>query len=107
MFIKQAQTADAPQASDFGAEQAPEGGVTSNVEIVFEEHAGGEQLAIKYLTWTDGLGWCCQKTIKIDADRLDELHRAVAVARQRVSRRRAQTGQTAQAGQVIHLPTLA
>jgi hypothetical protein len=76
------------------------------VEIVLDERAGVEEVAIKYSTWTEGLGWCSQKTIRLDASQLDELHHAVAVARQRLNRRRADAGQTAEPAQVIQLPTL-
>jgi hypothetical protein len=76
------------------------------IEVVFDERAGAESVSLKYLTWTDGLGWCCQKTINIEADQLDELHRAITVARHRIGRRRAESGLPAQTAQVIHLPTL-
>ncbi len=36
---------------------------------------------ISLSTWTDGLGWCRQKTLKLDADLLDELHRVISAAR--------------------------
>ena len=74
------------------------------VEVVFE--AGEERVALRHLTWTDGLGWCCQKTIRVDAEQLDELHHAIAVARQRLNRRRAAAGEPPKPAQVIQLPTL-
>jgi len=73
------------------------------VELVFEE---GERLALRYSTWTEGLGWCCQKTIRIDGEQLEDLHRAITVARHRLGRRRADDGQAAKPAQVIQLPTL-
>ena len=77
------------------------------VEVVLEQQAGVERVAIKYSTWTEGLGWCSQKTIHLDVEQLDELHRAVAVARQRLRRQRAASGQLTEPAQVIQLPTLA
>lgn len=74
------------------------------VEVVSD---GIEGVAIRYLTWTEGLGWCCQKTIRVEGDQLDELHRAITVARHRVRRQRADAGETAQPAQVIQLPSLA
>lgn len=39
------------------------------------------QAIIKLSTWTEDLGWCCQKTLAVDADMLDDLHRVIASAR--------------------------
>jgi hypothetical protein len=36
---------------------------------------------IKLSTWTEDLGWCCQKTLPLDVDMLDDLHRVIASAR--------------------------
>ncbi len=36
-------------------------------------------------TWTDGLGWCTQKTMALDAGLLSELHRLVSAAKVRVA----------------------
>lgn len=77
------------------------------VEVLLEQKADAPRVALRYSTWTDGLGWCAQKTIHLEADQLDDLHHAIAVARQRINRQRADAGQLSQTGQVIHLPTLA
>jgi hypothetical protein len=74
------------------------------VEVVFEEGAG--RVALRYSTYTEGLGWCCQKTIRVDAEQLDELHRALTVARHRIGRRRAENGETPRPAQVIQMPSL-
>lgn len=76
------------------------------VEVVFEPAEGEERVMLRYSTWTEGLGWCCQKTIRIEADQLDELHRALTVARHRRNRRRAEAGETSKPAQVIQLPSL-
>lgn len=76
------------------------------VEVVFESSADAERVALKYSTWVEGLGWCVQKTIRVDGDQLDELQRALTVARHRIRRRRAESGQAARPAQVIQLPAL-
>ena len=76
------------------------------VEVVFEPTEGGERVALRYSTWTEGLGWCCQKTIRLEEDQLDDLHRALTVARHRRNRRRADSGETHAPAQVIQLPSL-
>lgn len=77
------------------------------IEVVTQQRDGAECLALRLSTWTDGLGWCAQKTIELDAGQLDELHLAVTVARRRLASRRAGTGQPTAPAKVIHLPTVA
>ncbi len=77
------------------------------VEVIFEPAEGDERVALRYSTWTEGLGWCCQKTIRLEGDQLDELHRALTVARHRRNRRRVEAGEHAKPAQVIQLPSLA
>ncbi len=86
-----------------GLSPEPAGGKRQKVELSFE---GPEGVALRYLTWTEGLGWCCQKTIRVEGEQLDELHRAVTVARHRFRRQRAEAGEAAPAAQVIRLPSL-
>lgn len=74
------------------------------VEVVIE---GADSVALRYLTWTEGLGWCCQKTLRVDAEQLEDLHRSLTVARHRLNRMRAEEGLTNGPAQVIQLPTLA
>ncbi len=82
-------------------------GEDKRVEVSLESNAGTQQVVLRYLTWTDGLGWCSQKTICLDGDQLDELHRALTVARHRLHLQRAECGERAEPAQVIKLPTLA
>jgi hypothetical protein len=77
------------------------------VEVYMETQEGAERVVLRYSTWTEGLGWCGQKTIQLDAEQLDDLHRALTVARHRLNLRRAERGQTTEPAQVIQLPTLA
>ena len=80
-------------------------GTGQKVEVTFEQHEGGECVALRYMTWTEGLGWCCQKTIRVGADQLDELHRAITVARQRQKRQRAEAGEPTAPAQVLQFPS--
>lgn len=81
-------------------------GTKQKIEITFEQQEGGEYVALRYLTWTEGLGWCCQKTIRVGGEQLDELHRAITVARHRRNRQRAEAGEPTVSAQVIQLPSL-
>lgn len=77
------------------------------VEVVLESHDGTDYVVLRYSTWTEGLGWCGQKTIRLDSEQLDGLHQALTVARHRIKRQRATTGQFEEMAQVIQLPALA
>jgi hypothetical protein len=77
------------------------------VEVLLEEDEGMERVILRYSTWVDGLGWCGQKTLRLDGAHLDDLHRALAVARHRINRKRAEDGQIMQPATVIQLPTIA
>lgn len=76
------------------------------IEVLLEDEAGAERVVLRYSTWVDGLGWCSQKTLRLDSSHLDELHRALTVARHRITRKRAEAGQPIQPATVIQLPTI-
>jgi hypothetical protein len=84
----------------------PSSEANQRIEVSLEQHDGAERVALRHSTWTDGLGWCGQKTIRLDAGQLDDLHRALTVARHRMNRHRLETGQLDEPAQVIQLPTL-
>lgn len=77
------------------------------VEVSLESDGGTERVVLRYLTWTEGLGWCGQKTICLEGDQLDDLHRALTVARHRLHLQRAERGERAEPAQIIQLPALA
>ena len=77
------------------------------VEVAIETHADAERIVLRHSTWTEGLGWCSQKTIRLDSCQIDDLHRALTVARHRLNRQRAESGYFKESAQVIQLPTLA
>jgi hypothetical protein len=79
----------------------------SRVEVAIEPSDDVDQVVLRYLTWTDGLGWCNQKTIRMDAEQLDDLHHALAAARQRLNRKRAEDSELPEHGKVIQFPSLA
>lgn len=87
-------------------EQSSQG--SRRVEVLLGSDGQSEHVAtLKYSNYVEGLGWCCQKTINLDAEQLDELQRALTVARHRVRRRRAEAGEVFEAARVIQLPTVA
>ena len=105
MFLKRVEH-EAMQSSTQAAHILRGARPDQQVEVIFEPGEGEERVALRYSTWTEGLGWCCQKTIRLEADQLDELHRALTVARHRRNRRRAEAGETPQPAQLIQLPSL-
>jgi len=40
-----------------------------------------DKTSIKLSTWTENLGWCGQKTLQVDVEMLNDLHRLIATAR--------------------------
>lgn len=77
------------------------------IEVAIERQNGAGQVTLRHLTWTDGLGWCNQKTIRLQADQLDDLRRALTVARHRINQQQADAGQKLSGmGQVIQLPII-
>ena len=77
------------------------------IEVVMQNRDGADCVALRLSTWTDGLGWCAQKTIELEADQLDELHRAVTVARRRLAAKRSESDQPNVPAKVIYLPAIA
>jgi len=59
----------------------------------------GGDTEIKLSGWVEGLGWCTQKTLKIEMEMLDELHRVIAAARIRL-----RSEQIEEAGNVLRFP---
>jgi hypothetical protein len=79
----------------------------SKVEVAIEAGDDVDQVVLRYSTWTEGLGWCKQKTIRMGPDQLDDLHRALTAARQRLHRKRAEDGELPEHTKVIQFPSLA
>ena len=84
-------------------EEAPER--QQKIDVVMDASPTGDgPLVLKLSTWTDGLGWCVQKTLSVEADQIDELQRTLTVARHRMNRKRGEAGQSVEMAQVIRLP---
>ena len=79
---------------------------SQKVEVLLEPSGDDELVALRYSTYVEGLGWCTQKTIRLDAEQLDDLQRALTVARRRVRRGRDEAGELAAPAKVIQLPSL-
>jgi len=62
------------------------------------------QAIIKLSTWTEDLGWCGQKTLSIDAEMLDELHRVIASARYRLNKQKSKSEETVKSSNVLAFP---
>jgi len=50
-----------------------------------------DQAVIRLSTWTDDLGWCSQKTMSLDADMLEDLHRVITAARLKLNRQKGES----------------
>jgi hypothetical protein len=67
----------------------------------------GDETVIKLASWVDGLGWCGEKTIRVEADMLDEMHRLIGAARIRVRSRQAENDPAAPVTQkVLNFPVI-
>ena len=62
------------------------------------------QAVIKLSTWTEDLGWCCQKTLAVDAGMLDDLHRVIASARYKLNGRKTENTETNEQSNVLEFP---
>jgi hypothetical protein len=63
------------------------------------------QAVIKLSTWTEDLGWLCQKTMSLDAEMLDDLHRVISAARVRLSNQKAENAEESAISKVLQFPS--
>lgn len=71
------------------------------VEVTLE----GDQAVIKLSTWTDNIGWCGQKTLSLDAEMLDDLHRVISAARIKLNRQKPESSnEPADATKILQFP---
>jgi hypothetical protein len=66
-----------------------------------------DQAVIRLSTWTDDLGWCGQKTLSLDADMLDDLHRVITAARLKLNRQKAEDQDEVTNTKVLQFPNFA
>jgi hypothetical protein len=65
------------------------------------------EAVLRLSTWTEGLGWNCQKTLRVEAGMLDDLHRALMAARYRLNSQKAENGEPTEKNNVIEFPLAA
>lgn len=70
------------------------------VEVSLE----GDQAVITLSTWTEDLGWCRQKTMSLDAEMLDDLHRVISSARYRLNNQKSESAEVIKQNNVIAFP---
>ena len=63
------------------------------------------QAVIKLSTWKEDLGWCCQKTLLLDVEMLDDLHRVVASARYKLKSRNSEMSEASQSSNILKFPS--
>ena len=73
------------------------------VEVLLDTENGEGIVTLKYSTWTDGIGWCCQKTIQLESSLLDDLHHALTIARMKINREKINAGIEFEPAKVIQL----
>ena len=64
-----------------------------------------DQAIIKLSTWTEDLGWLTQKTMSLDAEMLDDLHRVISAARVRLNNQKAESEELAAPSKVLQFPS--
>lgn len=73
-------------------------------EKKLEVSLNDNQVIIKLSTWTEDLGWCCQKTLSLDATMLDDLHRVIASARYKLKSKSVVTDEPNKSSNVLRFP---
>ncbi len=70
------------------------------VEVALQD----DQAVIRLSTWTEDLGWLCQKTMSLDAEMLDDLHRVITAARVRLNSQKAENQEENVSLKVLQFP---
>jgi hypothetical protein len=61
---------------------------------------------LKLSTWTENLGWTCQKTMRLEAEMLDDLHRAISAARYRLNSQKTDDAAAVVKNNVLEFPVI-
>lgn len=86
---------------------APEFAPIQNGEKRLDLAIVGDESVIELSTWTDGLGWCVQKTMKLDEGLLAEMHNLIGAARIRMRNRRMdREGAVENTPRILHFPAI-
>lgn len=72
------------------------------VDVLIEN----DEAVVKFSTWNEDLGWCCQKTMRLEAEMLDDLHRAITAARYRLNAAKTNAAHNA-SSKIIEFPSVA
>ena len=78
--------------------------IVSN-EKKLEVSLADNQAIIKLSTWTEDLGWCCQKTLSLDAEMLDDLHHLIASARYKLNSQKTEAEELVKRTNVLEFPS--
>lgn len=77
---------------------APIFGDERKIEVSYD----GDVTVIRLFDWIEGLGWSCQKTLKLDSELVTELHRALSSVRCHAARENG----AVDSGKVIAFPMI-
>lgn len=72
------------------------------VEVLLEN----ETAVIKLSTWTDELGWCCQKTLRLEVVMLDNLHHLLTAARYKLNQQKVENNEYTKT-KILEFPAVA
>ena len=64
----------------------------------------GDLTSIKLSEWVDGLGWCGQKTLSVEPEMLEVLHKLVGAARVRIKHQKAPSDNGSADNKVLEFP---
>lgn len=73
-------------------------------EKKLEVSLNDDQAIIKLSTWTEDLGWCCQKTLSLDVEMLDDLHRVIASARYKLKSKKVAASESNGTTNILQFP---
>ena len=66
----------------------------------------GDTYVVSLSSWTDGIGWSCQKSIRLDAEQLKELHSLASELCEQIDSEAESKGLDSSEGNVIQFPSL-
>lgn len=66
-----------------------------------------DKAVIKLSNWVENLGWCGQKTLAVEVEMLEDLHRAISSARYKLNQNKADNGETTEISKIIQFPLTA
>ena len=79
---------------------APATADDKRIDLSFE----GSTTSIKISSWVDGLGWCGEKTLTVEPEMLDVLHKLIGAARIKLRHQREIEGGTGADSKVLDFP---